>query len=86
MNIHDINQVSNPCLFSEVCHMAVKVNLKWLRSPPPFGSADSGSLYILSSCEVVWWGGGWWDLCNGRQCPPQLRSRSSRSESNSGRN
>lgn len=36
MNIHDINQVSNPFLFLEVCHMAVKVNLKWLRSPPPF--------------------------------------------------
>lgn len=48
-------------VFLEVCHMAVKF-LKWLITPPPFllpfGSADFGSLYVLSSCEVVWWGEG----------------------------
>lgn len=49
MKIHDINQVSNPCLFRGMSHGSE--SLKMADHPPPFllsfGSADFGSLYVL---------------------------------------
>lgn len=61
LKIHDINQVSNPCLFRGMSHGSEILKMADHTPPPlllPFGSADFGSLYVLSSCEVVWWGEG----------------------------